>query len=768
LTGFWLYGPGDNTHILGEGGAFLTDDRRNNMTIFGGLASGGLSNVTLDYNATVLNWSITQLSFGVAPTPRANVSYVSDQGRDLGVVFGGLTDLPTQRVAKDTWVYWFSNRSWQNVSIGPSPSARENAAMAIDAGAGVALLEGGVDPSFHTGGGTGAVLWNDTWMLNMTTLHWTRLSILHAPPPMFGSSMIFDNVSQRFLLFGGCGQACTASLWSYRLGDPAWNPVNATGARITPRASAAFAWDPIQSDATLFGGFQPGANGPRVFSDTDVFDPTALRWTSLGTAGTITPVYDPTYASPHEKNCAGMWVWSGSPSLNGPPSNTWLLQSTNPPWPNCYDVPTGNGTGPPPPPCPNATTQLHVSVIDRGTGAGVPGASLVFAGPCAPSTQVTGSGGGVQFGASPGIGWNITVSRVGYYTRLVHYSAPAAPSANLTIALVDLPMATVDCYGETDTGVVPLPNVTVVLDQSVVLGACDAHGHLGPLQLPFAGGWLTFSGSLPGYSGANVTLLTPPNAGFEANLTLKAAGPLHLHVVRVSDGSPVVGAAGLLTAIDRFSTSPLRFTTDRGGWFNVTVGGANFTVNLSAPGLAFTRYGPLFHPWMVTTNVTIRMDLPGGDNLTVVLLDRSTGAAIVGGTVGVAPHSSATTDSNGSATFRNLGPPGPAEVVGSAPGFESASRLVVLTPTGTLPTMVFHLNRTPDCTFPDACALSANATGAPAFHLLPGTGWAFDLLVASPAVLLAAAAAGILLRRAWPMPPRTVDPSGPVRRDPVR
>jgi hypothetical protein len=750
--GWWIYGPGDNSHTLGEGGAFLIDNPTNNLTIFGGLASGGLGNTTIEYNSTPYNWSEWNLPLGYAPTPRANMSSGSDPTLGIGVIFGGITNLTQQRVSNETWVFDFARENWTNATHGPSPSARQSAAMAVDPARNIAILEGGVDPSFRYGSSTGEALWNDTWMLNLSTRTWTQLFLAGAPAPMFGSSMIFDTVDRQFYLFGGCGTTCSSTLWTYRPGDTAWRVVNATGAVIFPRASPAFEWDPTQNATLLFGGFQPGASGPRVLDDTELFDPATRQWATIQFSDQPPPLYDPTVAEPEQNGCAGMFVWSASPSLAGLPVNTWLLESPNPPFPNCFIPKLPNGSHGPPPKCPPTSTELNVTVLDLATGAPVVGASIVYDGPCSPTPGTTDPNGTVRAYVSPGIGWNVTVTRLGYYTKTLWYSAPFAAHAALTIRLQDLPIATIRCWGiGGSTGPVPLPNVTVTLDGSVILGTCDGTGQLGPLRLPFAGGVLTFSGSRSGYSGSNDSVLTPPNANVLANLTLRPSGPLRIEVVRGSDGAPIIGASGVLTSIDPLSVGPVRFSTGHGGWFNVTIGGANFTVSVSAPGLAPVRYGPGYHPWATTTTWLISLGAPSGDNLTVRLIDRSDGSPISGGTVSVAPNFSGTTGADGTVRFSLLGPPGPAVVVGSASGYESRSSLVVLTPSGNLPTLVLALNRTPSCARAPVCALTANATGPLGFHLLPSSGWPLQLLVASPAALLIAATAALMLRRLWPI-----------------
>ena len=168
------YGPGDDTtHFLGEGAAMVVDNALRNITVFGGEGRGGLTNYTVNYNYStgIFDVGILQPS----PTPRTNASFAAVPGRDFAVLFGGLTDLATQQATNDTWVYYFANQSWVNVTSAVAPPPRESAAFAVDPGADSALLEGGWDPNYESNGSSGITIWNDSWQLNLSSWRWSEL-----------------------------------------------------------------------------------------------------------------------------------------------------------------------------------------------------------------------------------------------------------------------------------------------------------------------------------------------------------------------------------------------------------------------------------------------------------------------------------------------------------------------------------------------------------------------------------------------------------------
>ena len=92
----------------------VVDDSLRNITTFGGEGSGGLDELTVNYNYSAGYFNVSQNSPG--PSARANDSFAAVPGKDFAVLFGGLTNLPTQQTANDTWVYYFANQTWLNVT----------------------------------------------------------------------------------------------------------------------------------------------------------------------------------------------------------------------------------------------------------------------------------------------------------------------------------------------------------------------------------------------------------------------------------------------------------------------------------------------------------------------------------------------------------------------------------------------------------------------------------------------------------------------------
>ena len=84
--------------------------------------------------------------------------------------------------------------TWEQLSPATSPSARELASMANDAGTGQLVLFGG-----DVGGNPS----DDTWTWNGTT--WTQQSPATSPPAREWASMDYDAGTGQLVLFGGLG-----------------------------------------------------------------------------------------------------------------------------------------------------------------------------------------------------------------------------------------------------------------------------------------------------------------------------------------------------------------------------------------------------------------------------------------------------------------------------------------------------------------------------------------------------------------------------------
>jgi hypothetical protein len=759
-----IYGPGDDTtHVFGEGAGMVAYDPGWNITLFGGEGSGGLTNATSNYNSTTgeFTWEF----YTPSPSARANFSFATVPSRGFAVLFGGLTNLSSQRTDNETWIYWFGNQSWQQVSRGLAPPARESAAFAVNDSGGTALLEGGWSPRAAVGNSSATVFWNDTWQLNLTTFRWSELAPSAAPPPMAGSGLIYDTYGQRFDLFGGCAVLCSNGFWAFSGHPGDWHRLATSGSVPAARASASFVWDGVDSLALLFGGFAWAGSAPSAFADTFAFDPAASRWTALDLTNNPGPRFDAPSTWAQYPGCTGLNVVGGSPSLLAPPTNASVLEPITAPTNNCFpDLYTGLG-GPPPPSCSVNGTAVNLDVRDRLTGQGIANATVAVDGHCLQRQIVTNAFGFANFSAPSPDTVNFSASAPGYHPgNLTSLIAPNITN-ELTLDLSPLPALRARTYGIDLSGIpAPLYNVSVYAGSTLLLGRSNVDGFLNVSDLTSPTGSLLLHGLLTNHSSSQANITVPYTGYVYANLSLQDPGPLTLDVIDRATGRGIAGATGIIVPLDPGNLLTLAYSTAaNGSYFDATLAGGNYSVGASAAGyVPGGTSAPVFHPWRNRTVVVLALTARYGANLSVRLLDASTGLPIAGGSVTVGANPPEGTNSAGWANFTDLLPPGVTPVVGTATGYLSNRSYVPLDYYSVFPEYDLRLPPASHCARVGCPPPAVSGTGPGPFAFLPaGSVASTALLVGAPGAILALAVGYLLLapsrRRAAGVP----DQGGP-------
>ncbi|MCI4336321.1 MAG: hypothetical protein L3K17_03875 [Thermoplasmata archaeon] len=764
-----FYGASDPSgYLFGQGSVMAVDNGIQNTTSFGGEAVAGLSNITLVWNnGTVGYWSYAASL--TDPSPRENSSFQSYEPGGLAVLFGGLVNLHTQETTNDTWVYWFVNQTWENLSARLSPPARENAAFAIDPTDGVGLLEGGIDPDYVNGHSTGSVLWNDTWQINLTTLNWTPVAATGSPPPMFGASMVWDPILARFVLFGGCdASGCTNDVWTYAPGSAHWNLTGPTGTVPTGRGSASFVWDPFDNVTLLFGGFTTGATGFTALGDTYALSSAATSWSAIGATGGPPPTYDAASAFSDYPGCRGMWVQGGSPALTGVVYNDYLLAPVSEPPPNCFTPIGGSTGGGPPAKCSNASALVTIQVLDAASGTGLPGSNVEISGSCGQSAGVTGAAGFLNLSdAAPDL-LTVTAAHADFHGGFTNATLTGRPGQVIRLSLVPLPELHAHVVGVSSAGTATLVGATVAAG-AILVGNSSATGWVNTSAPPSLNGSLTVSASAVDYSTAATTIVLPYTGAIYANLSLQAYGPIEVRIVDGLTGAPLAHVPARLGFVDPLGANSTLFMTDSHGWYNASLRAGNYSVSEAIPGYFANQTGtPVYHGWIQPTVIVVGAVPQYGADVQVRVLNGVLGTPVPNATVTFGGSTEVLDDGAGWANATDVGPPGFLNVSASAPGFYPNATTVTIEPYLVL-AFVIHLAPAPPCSAFAACppAISPPAKLV-AFSFLPPPGLARDILLLSPALLVLAGAAYVLTwRRAGPSPvggSRAVAPVGEPRR----
>jgi hypothetical protein len=142
----------------------------------------------------------------------------------------------------DTWEY--DGTDWVETTPTPSPLPRFIAALAYDPLREVVVLFGG--------GGAAGIGYNDTWEYDGTTWVETPPTLPPSPTPSArGTMLIYDQLRQRIVLFGGTDLSnWLADTWEYD--GIRWRNVLANAP--SGRGFNTFIYDSVRKRAMIFGG----------------------------------------------------------------------------------------------------------------------------------------------------------------------------------------------------------------------------------------------------------------------------------------------------------------------------------------------------------------------------------------------------------------------------------------------------------------------------------------------------------------------------------
>lgn len=746
----------DANRVAGEGAAMVSDSVYRNIVLFGGRGSDGLTNLTLEVSQVTGKW--TNVTGPVGPSPRANMSFADDASRGLAVLFGGSTDPMTGESDSSTWVFWYANSTWENVTHRVAPPARESAAFAVDATGGVGFLEGGWDRDYRSGSSTGTVLWNDTWRLNLTSFAWSRTFTNGTLPPMYGSAMAFDPVAGEFLMYGGCSAGCTNAVRAVNLTQGRWSTlVPPLGSQVpAPGGGSDFEWSPYVNATVMFGGFGPTTSAFASYNSTFVFDPVSRIWSYVQGPPDPSARYAAAATWLSANGCPGLFLAGGSSAYFGPPADLWFLDPNPDTGVGCnvwgndqVGNSTGNTTG-----C-NGNGTLVVIVRNNLTGAGVPGAAISLTGACGPKSGATNSTGVDVLTHVPLTVEDVRVSAADFHpggsavnvtaNYTVNRTGPVPPP--LWVNLTPLPSLELRTFGENLTDAkYALGAVAVTMDSSFLLGNTSEEGYLNLTAISTSAGRLWFDTFKAGYSAPEYVTTLPYTGVVWVNLTLQAEGAFSVEVVVAGTQVALPSATGTVTPIDPGApVGPMAFSVDSLGRYLTYLPLGNYTVSASAPGFAGNRtLNPVFHPWVLSTVVVLNLTPDVGYNLSVRVIDAVTLAPIDNASVELGFTYLRYTDLAGWGNFSNVRPPGSWGVLASAAGYSSNRSFVVLDPT--FPRVAITIKLTPLPCAPPGCAPPLG--GNRPFSLLPGSSGTLTFLVAAPAMFLAAAVGyALYLRR---------------------
>ena len=245
------------------------------------------------------------------PTPRSGFTMAYDKARRLVVLFGGRSS-STGGLMSDTWEW--DGFEWSYRTSFNVPPARQHSSMAYDALRQRTVLFGGTDT-------TTRVVMADTW--EWDGVNWQRLLPAVSPAGRLSHAMAYDAARQRVVLFGG-GSGGTSFTGTWEWDGTIWTAAQPS-TQPPERFSHTLAYDAARQRVVLFGGI---GSSRTALADTWEWDGT--NWSARSSATRPTVRYGHAMAFdaarrvvvvfggkvspglPFELYLSDTWAWDGS------------------------------------------------------------------------------------------------------------------------------------------------------------------------------------------------------------------------------------------------------------------------------------------------------------------------------------------------------------------------------------------------------------------------------------------------------------------------
>lgn len=223
------------------------------------------------------------------PTGRGEQSGVYDPCNGRVVVFGGndyqpeqCADFGPKRFKGDTWIYVLKYENWVRLKTDKAPSARGRQAFTLDLSRKKIYIFGG---RFRAEASTGNYTnYNDLWAFDLNTDQWEEIKTSGtAPSPRTNTAMVYDDLNDRLILFGG--NASTSGLSFQALNDTyildlktnTWSRVT-TSPTPSARLFHAMVMDGKHKQVLMYGGGGNNAFVGPFINDVWAFDLDNKSW----------------------------------------------------------------------------------------------------------------------------------------------------------------------------------------------------------------------------------------------------------------------------------------------------------------------------------------------------------------------------------------------------------------------------------------------------------------------------------------------------------
>jgi hypothetical protein len=231
------------------------DYDRDKMILFG--SKNNLSEIWEWCNT--LNFWTDRTNDGIKPPARLEQSMVYDPVRKKCIVFGGSYVVDEDRVFfDDIWEWDVETGDWaERTPEGLTPGNRWNHSMIYDNIENKFLVFGGMSNYFVK---------NDLWQWDSITGNWAEL-IIEGEKPLsrFSYSMIYDPGNKNALLFGGVyfedGFHALSDIWKFDVSEKRWVQVTHDTEEPLKRFSPSIVFDSVRNKVMVQSGFDCDSGG---------------------------------------------------------------------------------------------------------------------------------------------------------------------------------------------------------------------------------------------------------------------------------------------------------------------------------------------------------------------------------------------------------------------------------------------------------------------------------------------------------------------------
>ncbi|MCA8971840.1 MAG: hypothetical protein KDC95_18785 [Planctomycetes bacterium] len=227
------------------GHQMVYDVKRRKIVTFGGRSPTltATANDTWEFDVGTQVWS--QAMPTASPSARAFYSMAYDVRRGVTQIFG------SQSTFNGAELWEYDGTTWTMATPTNSPTSRDQPGLCYDKARGVTVLFGGWNAA------SPGTMYDDTWEYDGT--NWTQVQTTTKPTARYRTSMVYEELRGRIVMYGGFGNATALTdTWEYDGND--WLQVATAGPTKSTQGYAA-------NDSWRGQNFYYGGSGPTGVSN---------------------------------------------------------------------------------------------------------------------------------------------------------------------------------------------------------------------------------------------------------------------------------------------------------------------------------------------------------------------------------------------------------------------------------------------------------------------------------------------------------------------